>query len=507
MIKWIKQNRFEALVIFLILLLASFFRFYHLQEYMTFLGDEGRDVLVVKRILVDHDFPLLGPPTSVGDIYLGPLYYYMMAIAMTISWLNPVAAAVMVAVIGILTVALIYYFGREWFGIVAGAVSAALYAISPVNIIYSRSSWNPNPAPFFALLIVLGFYKARKTGNFLWLILTGIAMAFITQMHYLALILFPVIGLLWLYEFFVKVKKEAKYKYFWLGSLGGLASFLFLMTPLVIFDFKYNFQNYYALSTFFGNRETTVNLNILNTLGRIFPLYFDKLIGRYIAVEIPWLTVLIALIILIPIFWFIFQIIRYKLFYWPSFVLSLWLIIGVLGLTLYKQTVYDHYLGFLNPAPFILYGSLIVLCNRIIINKIRLISYAIFGIFTCILMVNNLQSSPLKSQPNNQLQRTQEIAHFIINQAKGKPFNFALIAAHNYDSAYQYYLDIYGYKPKVVPIDVTDQLFVVCEDSVCNPANNAKYEIAGFGMSKIDKMDIVDGLKVYKLVANPSGQP
>src|SRR3989344_6213431 len=109
---WIKKNKFELLIIFLILIIAGFSRLYKIDQYMNFLGDEGRDALMIQRILVDHDFPLLGPTTSVGNIYLGPLYYYMMTIPMAIFWLNPVAAAVMVAVLGILTIGLVYFFAR-----------------------------------------------------------------------------------------------------------------------------------------------------------------------------------------------------------------------------------------------------------------------------------------------------------------------------------------------------------------------------------------------------------
>ena len=107
---------------------------------MTFLGDEGRDALMIKRILVEWDIPLIGPPTSVGNMYLGPLYYYMMAIPMSISWLNPIAAAAQVALIGVLTVGLLYYLVRQWFGKIPAILVSFLYAISPVTIIYSRSS-------------------------------------------------------------------------------------------------------------------------------------------------------------------------------------------------------------------------------------------------------------------------------------------------------------------------------------------------------------------------------
>ena len=82
-----------------------------------------------------------------------------------------------------------------------------------------------------------------------------------------------------------------------------------------------------------------------------------------------------------------------------------------------------------------------------------------------------------------------------------------MLAQRNYDSAYQFYLDLYGYKPKQVPFDKTEQLFVVCEDEICDPTHNSKYEIAAFGMSKIDWVQNLDGVKIYKLVQNPSGKP
>ena len=62
---------------------------------------------------------------------------------------------------------------------------------------------------------------------------------------------------------------------------------------------------------------------------------------------------------------------------------------------------------------------------------------------------------------------------------------------------------IFDDEPKTVPIEITDQLFVVCEDPICNPVGNAKYEIAGFGWTKIEKEENVYGVKIYKLIHNP----
>src|SRR3970040_179818 len=145
---WIRRNRLETLILLTILLIGAFFRLYKIDEYMTFLGDEGRDVIVVGRLLTDFDPILVGPGTSIGNMYLGPLYYYMMAPALLLAHFSPVGPAVEIAILGIITVGFVWWVGREWFDKNTGLIAAALYAISPTVITYSRSSWNPNIMPF-----------------------------------------------------------------------------------------------------------------------------------------------------------------------------------------------------------------------------------------------------------------------------------------------------------------------------------------------------------------------
>ena len=95
------------------------------------------------------------------------------------------------------------------------------------------------------------------------------------------------------------------------------------------------------------------------------------------------------------------------------------------------------------------------------------------------------------------------MAKFIIDEAKGKDFNFALLAENNYDSAYQFYLELYGHEPKKVPFEKTEQLFVVCEDQVCDPIYSPKYEIAAFGWTLVDEEWNVEGVRIFRLVHNP----
>lgn len=138
----------STFLLLLILVLAAFMRLYLISDYMTFLGDEGRDVIVARDILHGH-LTLLGPRASAGDFFTGPIYYYMMAPFLFLFNYDPVGPAVMVALVSVATVWLIYLAGKEFFDRKTGLIAAALYAVSPLVITYSHSSWNPNVVPFF----------------------------------------------------------------------------------------------------------------------------------------------------------------------------------------------------------------------------------------------------------------------------------------------------------------------------------------------------------------------
>ncbi len=492
----LKVGKIIFILLLGVLLLASILRFYKLDQYMTFLGDEGRDAIIIKDMVEGKHFPLIGPPTSVGNIYLGPLYYYMMFIPMAFFNLNPVAASGMVAAIGVLTVGFIYYLGKIWFGKEAGLIAAFLYAISPVTISYSRFSWNPNPLPFFALVVIFSLYKMHQKGNFLWLSLTGATLAAAAQMHYLALILIPIAGILWILELLQRRTNKSRPKNILLGTILGVAVFLAVMSPLVWFDLRHNFLNLKAINQLFTNTQTFKG-SLTGNILKLPTIYSDKLIGRYMTGENFYLSGLVSLLIILAL---VFNS------NWQTVVLGVWLFIGLSAISFYQQDIYDHYLGFLNPAPFLLFGSLASV--RISTTKIvRWIINISLILLLIVLTVVNLQKNPQQFPPNNQLKKTEDVARFIIDKSSRQPFNFALLAKNNYDSAYQYYLDLYGYKPRQVPVEKTQQLFVVCEDQICDPTHSPKYEVAAFGWSKIDWQEDRFGVKIYRLIANPSGKP
>src|SRR3989344_5960560 len=178
------SKKVTLVILISILLLAAFFRLYRIGDYLNFLGDEGRDVMVVRNIL-HGDLTFLGPRSSAGDFYLGPIYYYFMTPFLFLSNYHPVGPAIMVALFSIATVYLIFRVGSEFFNKNAGLIAALLYSISPLVIIHSRSSWNPNVMPFFSIAALYSAYRGIERKNYYLLGLSGILLGIAMQLHYL----------------------------------------------------------------------------------------------------------------------------------------------------------------------------------------------------------------------------------------------------------------------------------------------------------------------------------
>jgi len=505
---WIMSNRKETVFLIVILFIGAFLRLYRISEYMTFLGDEGRDVIIVSRFLTDFDLMLVGPGTSIGNMYLGPLYYYMMAIPLWLFNYSPAGPSTMVAVLGVITIYMVWYITKKWFpskGINYGAlVAASLYAIAPTVIIYSRSSWNPNVMPFFAFLSIYSIWKVWKEKKYWWLMLASISFAFAMQSHYLALLLAPVLGIYWFTAYLKVRKNKSVLKVFRkISILSGLV-FAFLMSPLVIFDYRHGWRNFSAMSEFFTKRQTTVSAKPWNAIPNTWP-NIVQVMTRLTSGHNEVVGYVVAVIFVVFVLGILLNRKKIKKgFLAPYYLLFVWLGFALLGLGLYKQNIYDHYYGFFFPAPFILIG--VIGANFYKFTKSKIVKALVLLGFVVLVCVN-LSNSPIKYPPNRQYQRSEEVSKKIIKEAKGERLNMAVIAERNYEGAYWYTLEkegalIVGIDAQRIDETLAEQLFVICEmpREKCSPTTNAKAEVANFGWSKIEEEWEVAGVILFKLV-------
>lgn len=499
-----RNNKYELVVLLVLVLAGAFLRLYRIDEYMTFLGDEGRDVIVVRRLLVNFDLILVGPGTSVGNMYLGPAYYYMMAPFLWLSNYSPVGPAIMVALLGVATIILVWYVAREWFGREAGIVAALLYALSPVVIDQSRFSWNPNIMPFFSLLLIYSIWKYWAKQKWGWLVVVGISFGIMLQSHYLALIMVPFLLLFWVWALFRSLRNNKTKKNAIKSSLLSALLFFIIMSPMVIFDARHGWRNFSAIREFFFGGDSAVNYSIVWVLSKTRPV-IDLMFERLIPIKSGNSGILLSVTFLLTLVWYALRGVKGK--YKDSYLLlASWILIGVLGLSFYSNELYDHYYGFLFPAPFLLVGMIAQIAS----DKLEGTRKLFVPLVLLILITASLGKSHLKYPPNMQMKRTQEIAAKISEESNGEKFNIAVIASENYEGAYWYFLEannelIVGIDPLRYEETVADQLFVVCEyedKKKCQPTSNPKAEVANFGWSKIDKQWEIEGIILFRLVHN-----
>lgn len=492
------QKKLITVVLIVLILTAIFFRFWQIRDYVVFLGDEGRDSLILRKMILEKRPTFLGPTASVGGFYLGPIYYWMAAPFLLISMFDPVGPSYMVAAIGVATVFLLYQFLKEAVGFWPGVLAGFLYATAPLIVRYSRSSWNPNPLPFFALLLIYSLYLGIKKTKYKYFVLAGASFGVAIQLHYLAIMLIPIS--------FLIVLTNLSYRKWIQMLISSVIGFLITFSPFLLFEIKHQFPNFVTISEFVTRGSThgfrTYNfLWIVSNLGNRFLGEISKLETTSITMTVFWVLTIGGIVGLIR--------------NWKNkekrlvFLIGLiWFVGGLLSLGYYTGQIFDYYFGFMFVAPFFLFGII-----SSIFWKNNVFRFIVI-IFTAATLLWFLKNGFYTREPNRLINQTENVANFVIEKSEGKPYNFALITDHNSDHAYKYFLDVKGYKPTELETLITDQLLIVCESKTCAPLGNPIWEIAGFGRGEIaGEWELPEiGIKVFKLIhwsgaPSPAGKP
>ncbi len=470
---WVKRNY----LLITILVLAAFLRLWRLPAYTEFLGDQGRDLIIVRRFLTRGDLMFIGPRTSVGNMYLGPWYYYLIAPALFLAHFSPLGPAYLLALLGVTTVYLIFYFTCFWFDKKTAWLAALLAATSPVMVYYSLFSWNPNVMPLLSLLAVWLTWRlwARKEIKQLpWL---ALVLALAINSHYLGLLLFPLVGVFWFWTGW-RSRREQRGRQFLGYSFLAVLIFAFFLLPLFLFDLKHQFVNFHAFERFFTQRQTTVNLKIYKGLGQLVKVinqFFANLLLKKDNFSISSGGYLLAGLLL----WGLWQD-RKKTIGW--FLLS-WLIVGFLGLGNYKQHLYAHYYGFLYPLAIILLARAL--------KHLKILAYPLIFYFLFLMLSHWHGWQP----PVFQLKRAQRVATAIcqrVGMVKGGKENYNIVNLAAYNDframAYRYFLlKDCSHPPLGIAHYAPGNLFVIWEDpeKYPDPVNTDIWEIQSAGSWRI----------------------
>ncbi len=474
-------------IVFLVLIVffAIFLRFYKLEQFATFLADQGRDAIIVKRIATFEHFTAIGPPTSVGHVFSGPFYYYFIAPWFWLFNFQPVALAFGIAFFSIVFLVTNYFVMRNLSNSKVAFISTFFLAFSSTMIEFSRFSWNPNPLPFFALLSYVVLIKSFEKKNYFLFVLFGALIAFSIQLHYLALFLILPSIVLFLVKMF---EREKSRKNIFLGGIVSVISFIVCSSPLIIFDLKHNFLNAKSFIALIQSPSQIASNKIDN-----FFLSFNYLNQYSFHINFP--IVLASLFAVILICYFVYTIRSVKSIITPFNTLFLFLMLTFVGVSLYPGPKHAHYFGIIYPFYYVVIAYLL---SRLLINKGGII--LVSGLLIAYILFNAQGYSFFYRDQQNQIQHAKKVSAFLNTAIGNKPFNFAVQPDSWQEDSYLYFLELGGKRPaNREKQEVTDQMFVVCGDP-CNLYITRSWNVTMFGKFKIQDQWSIEGVKIYKLI-------
>jgi 4-amino-4-deoxy-L-arabinose transferase-like glycosyltransferase len=237
-----RAGRWLVLIPVAVMVLAAILRLPDLATRGTWDADQGHDMLVLRSLVRDGVVPLLGPPTSIGDVHHGALYYYLLAPAAYLTGGDsPLAVVALIALAGIAAVLVTWWLARSIGGPVAGLVAGLAMAVSAAAVDESTFIWNPNLIALSSSIALAGAWYGWTSGRRRGWLVAAIGTAVTMQCHVLGVTLLPVVGALLVADARRRPPGPERRAVWWVG-VTGLAIIALSFLPLVVHELTNDFS-------------------------------------------------------------------------------------------------------------------------------------------------------------------------------------------------------------------------------------------------------------------------
>ena len=331
--RWIKR-RFDKYGLILLVIIAAglFLRLYKAEIYLPYGHDNDLESWIVKDIVLNKHFRLVGQETSTQGIYIGALYYYLLVPFYLLAKMQPSGTIFLSAILGAFTIWSAYYvFGRLFKKKEIGLIGAFIYAIA-----------------FFVVMSDRG--AVPTTPVFVWSIwfLYGVGLIFLGQAKKALIVLGVLVSLIWhlivaLVPLTIVIPLAlilSRWKFKVRQVISGIAILLATSIPFFVFEFRHNFQQIRAVANSFASNQGS-ELSLFEQFRRVVHILSN------IVTNIVWypqqkyyfllpLVLALALAILV---------VKKKIARNFAAVLALWTILPIMFFTFYSKQVSEYYLN------------------------------------------------------------------------------------------------------------------------------------------------------------------
>ncbi len=475
----------------LILTLAAVLRFWRIEDLTTFGGDQGYDFLVVKKILSGNLSllgPKIGPYNNLGNLYLGPAYYYLLAPFLFIFKLDPIGPAVLSVLLSIGAIFVIYQICIKFFNKETGIIASVLYSSNSFLIDQSRAPSNPHLTPLFSSVATYSMLTIiiKNSKSIIWPIIAGVCLGLIFQLHYLALSLL-IVSLLILI-----LTKRIKSTFY------VIASFLVTVSPQILFELRHQFfiTNQIIKQFKYGQAISGKDIFIGSFLSSIKNLYTTLLFSNITLIFIALIFILVSIQFLIK-----------KNNSVALLFLTLPIVVNVIFASLYSSGQPLHYFSTIYPNLVILTGVVFVS----IYQKYKTNAFAAATLLIVIgaYLAANVSNLELDRKEGYTMPKGWNLtgikkASQIVSSDTNSFDKFNIAATLDGDTRampYRYLVEVYGKQPLgVEQYPQSRSIYLISRDDPEQIYQYSVWGIASFRPFKIDsRWPIQNGITLYKL--------
>lgn len=429
-----KYNYFIPLLFTLVILSGIILWFTNIRYQTEFDWDQEYSAAYpAEDIIKNHHFPLIGAKTSVGNLYIAPLYSYIAALGYAVFGADPIFTVYVSLSLGIITLIVGVFLMARLYGKSVALLFALYWSASPFILQFARIPWNVNLLLLSSICFYAGLlYLYRKTYGWGWL-LVAIGLFIGINSHF-SVMIFMAIAFVFMLLRRDSVRKEVVYP---------IASVLLAILPLVIFNARHDF----VLSKNALSFATHTDVGSAAILPHLFIIIRSIVatVGKVFFIGVPdWIPVAAGVIVLSVI------IIHRKIISNIFFLLALSLFMYLLAMLFYSGPSPDYYYAGFVPLVFI---ALATITDAILKRYNQVI------IFLLIFVAIQLYQSFLYVRQNHPLSLGYKLDVVQTIKTSAKTANIGLIKDMDTGRGfgYDYILHYYGLTP--IPSDKASEIY------------------------------------------------